>query len=144
VPFAYTKITDAIARVMIQTKPSVYSISQNAKLVLLERLKQELTSKVVVVDIAQKRKRKRVTTTCGGDDTLKENTSTANTNDNGASDASPLSDTVAKSIIRSRLIVGEYKYDSLIVLVRYRVLHIFWLATLPTLCLLTLMTTTNW
>ncbi len=90
----------------------LYSISQNAKLVLLERVKQEITSKVIVVDIAKKRKRKRettttTTTTCGGDGTQKEITSTANTNDNGAPDACPLSDTFAKTIIRSRLIVGE-------------------------------------
>ena len=91
---------------MIQTRPNVYSISQNAKLVLLERLKQEITSKVIIVDVAKKRKRKRGTTTCG-DDKQMEITSTVNTNDNREPGTSTLSDTVAKSIIRSRLIVGE-------------------------------------
>lgn len=82
---------------------NVYPISQNAKLVLLERLKQEITSKIV--DVAKKRKRKRASASIGGGDE-KIITSDASTDD-GTLDATPPSKSIAQSIVRSRLIVGE-------------------------------------
>ena len=100
---------------MKQSKPDVYTISQNAKLVLLERLRQEITSKLID-DGVKKRKRKRGTamTTCGGDvdDSNKGArgdimaSDVANESD-GAVDTNLSSRRFAKTIVRSRLIVGK-------------------------------------
>ncbi len=99
---------------MKQPKPDVYTISQNAKLVLLERLRQEITSKVIEDGVKQrKRKRGVAVTTCGvGVDDSKGargdsmSSDVANESD-GAADANLSSRRFAKSIVRSRLIVGK-------------------------------------
>ena len=102
-------------KAMKQSKPDVYTISQNAKLVLLERLRHEITSKMIG-DGVKKRKRKRGTamTTCGGgvDDSNKcargdgMASDVANKSD-GAVDTNLSTRRFAKTIVRSRLIVGK-------------------------------------
>ncbi len=107
---------------MKQSNPNVYLISQDAKLDLFERLKQEIASKVID-DVAKNRKRKRGTTTNGGsgdgdggDDDAQEGMASASAAADGVSDSSPSSESVAKCIVRSRLIVGESKQISTTVL----------------------------
>jgi hypothetical protein len=96
---------------MKQTNPNVYPISQDAKMVLLERLKQEISSKVIV-DATKNRKRKRGKTTNGGSsvgdgDDAQDGVACASAAADGASDSSPSSKSFATTIVRSRLIVGE-------------------------------------
>lgn len=109
---------------MKQSNPNVYLISQDAKLDLFERLKQEIASKVID-DVAKNRKRKRGKTTNGGsgvgvgdggDDDAQEGMASASAAADGVSDSSPSSESVAKCIVRSRLIVGESKQISTTVL----------------------------
>ncbi|KAL7444788.1 hypothetical protein ACHAXH_006549, partial [Discostella pseudostelligera] len=95
---------------MKQTNPNVYPISQDAKMVLLERLKQEISSKVIV-DATKNRKRKRGKTTNGGSsvgdgDDAQDGVACASAAADGASDSSPSSKSFATTIVRSRLIVG--------------------------------------
>ena len=88
-------------------------LSQNAKLALLERMKNEITSKAVDDDAAKKRKRKRGSTNTtsdengggGGDD---------DDDDHGAQEGMvpavpkpPSMKSIATSIVRSRVLVGE-------------------------------------
>ena len=102
-------------KAMKQSKPDVYTISQNAKLVLLERLRQEIISKVID-DGVKKRKRKRLTamTTCSGgvdDSNIGAHGDSMASDDanesDGAADANLSSKRFVKSIVRSRLIVGK-------------------------------------